>query len=118
MDNYGESIKITEDNWIPGIPAGTFSTLEPLPANSKVKFLLNEQAKAWDIDVVHIFFSEEMAMIIQQIPISCRGGEDFVSWPHDKFGMYSVRSAYQLARTESFFSKRCAKNQGGGLGFL
>jgi hypothetical protein len=27
-----------------------------------------------------------------------------VAWPHDKFGCYSVTSAYDLARTEAFVS--------------
>jgi hypothetical protein len=44
-----------------------------------------------------------LAKVILQVPISRHGGEDFVSWPHDKFGQYFVRSAYNLARTTSFF---------------
>ena len=37
----------------------------------------------------------------------------FASWPHDKFGMYAVRSAYNMSGTESFFSNR--GNLGKGL---
>uniref|UniRef100_A0A0E0B477 Uncharacterized protein n=1 Tax=Oryza glumipatula TaxID=40148 RepID=A0A0E0B477_9ORYZ len=32
------------------------------------------------------------------LPISRFGDEDFASWPHDKHGTYTVRSAYNLAR--------------------
>jgi hypothetical protein len=109
----GESIKIAQDNWIPGIPSGTFTTLEELPENTKFSFLLNDQATTWNMEKIHLFFLVEMVKTIQQIPISCRGGEDFVSWPHEKLGMYSVESAYHLARTHFFFSKRRTKNQGG-----
>ena len=53
-----------------------------------------------------------MVELIMRIPISRRGFEDFASWPHGKFGVYTVRSAYNLARTEKFFSKRCAQGHG------
>jgi hypothetical protein len=45
----GSRIKIMGDNWIPGLPSGTFSTLESLPANAPVSFLMNLQGNAWDI---------------------------------------------------------------------
>nr|XP_051217778.1 uncharacterized protein LOC127335209 [Lolium perenne] len=41
------------------------------------------------------------------------GREDFAFWPHTKFGIYSVKSAYNLARSVSFF-EACSVN-GGGL---
>jgi hypothetical protein len=75
----GSKIKIIGDNWIPGLPSGTFSTLESLPANAPVSLLMNSQGNAWDMDTIRFFFTEEMARVIQQIPISRHGGEDFVS---------------------------------------
>jgi hypothetical protein len=53
---------------------------------------------------VRAFFHEELANIILNIPISRRGGTDFVSWPYDKFGTYT--SAYNLARTVFFFDRQ------------
>jgi hypothetical protein len=35
-----------------------------------------------------------------------------VSRPHDKNGVYSVQSAYNLIRTSSFFAKRCKNSKG------
>ncbi|KAM0908407.1 hypothetical protein ACQ4PT_015501 [Festuca glaucescens] len=64
------------------------------------------------MDKVYSFFMEEMAAVIMQIPVSRHGGDDFIAWPADKSGIYSVRSAYYLARTGSFFAKRCAKARG------
>ena len=108
----GESIRILHDSWIPGLAPGTFKTLEALPENAKVQLLLNEEGSAWDMDTVRHFFAEEMAQTIQQVQISKRGSEDFVSWPHARFGVYTVRPAYNLARRGSFFSSRGAASSG------
>jgi hypothetical protein len=65
------------------------------------------------MDIVQQFFSEKMAAVIQTIPVSKHGGEDFASWPYARFGVYTVRSAYNLARTEKFFTFCGHRNQGG-----
>ena len=108
----GATISILHDNWIPGVQPGTFTPLEPLPDNAKVESLMTENVYAWDIETVRSFFAEDLAQVIQSIPISKHGGEDFAAWPHDRFGIYTVKSAYFLARTSKFFSSRSAKNQG------
>jgi hypothetical protein len=64
------------------------------------------------MEKVSYFFTAEMASVIQQIPVSRHDGEDFISWPHARFGNYTVRSAYNLARTESFFASRSTKVRG------
>jgi hypothetical protein len=56
--------------------------------------------------------SQNSVLVAIQVPISRLGGDDFVSWPHDKHGVYSVRSAYNLVRTSSFFAKRCKNSRG------
>jgi hypothetical protein len=90
-----------KDNWIPGFRAGTFIPLSPIPDTAKVRYLLNEAGSGWEVH-------DELAEVILQIPISRHGhGEaDFVSWPHDKYRQYSVRSAYNLARSEKFFCRQ------------
>jgi hypothetical protein len=66
----------------------------------------------------HVLFREDLAYVIQQILVGRHSGEDFASWPHARFGIYLVRSkdlvrsAYNLARTKSFFSSRSAKTWG------
>jgi ribonuclease HI len=109
----GEKIDILRDSWIPGHPPGTFSTSQPLPADATVRLLLSDSGTEWDMDMVNLFFSAGLAKVIQQIQICRHGGEDFASWPFDRFGIYTVRSAYQLARTGSFFKARAAANHGG-----
>jgi hypothetical protein len=80
----GERISITKDNWIPGTPAGMFKPLSPIPDSAKVRFLMNEDGTEWVEDTVRAFFHEDLANTILQLPISKHGGEDFVSWTHDK----------------------------------
>jgi hypothetical protein len=71
----------------------------------RVNFLLQEDNKNWGAVLVESLFHNDLAKAILAIPISRNGGEDFISWPHDKFGQYTVRSAYNLSRTESFFAR-------------
>jgi hypothetical protein len=56
--------------------------------------------KLWDADLIHTIFSEDIAVKILQVPISKHGGEDFASWPLSHFGHYTVRSVFQLARSD------------------
>jgi hypothetical protein len=44
--------------------------------------------------------------------VSKRVGADFISWPYTKFGDYTVRSAYHLARSEKFFVDPSKKGVG------
>jgi hypothetical protein len=105
-------VSIIKDNWIPGYPAGTFTPLSPIPSTAKVRFLMNDSGTEWEVDTVRAFFHTEIAETILNVPISKHGGEDFVSWMHDKHGQYTVRSAYNLARTASFFSDTGAAGRG------
>jgi hypothetical protein len=110
----GDKVSIMRDNWIPGFQQGTIKPLSPIPAAVKVRYLMNEEGNGWEKDTVRAFFHDELAEVILQILISRRGGEDFISWPHDRFGQYTVRSAYNLARTASFFSRHNSAGRGSG----
>jgi hypothetical protein len=52
------------------------------------------------------FIEEDAVNLVLEIPISQRGGEDYVSWPYTRFSDYSVSLAYNLARKEKFFLDR------------
>lgn len=99
----GKKIKLLTDNWVPGFKPGSFKLLSPIPDGTTVDFLIDESVCSWDADV---------ANSVLQIPISRRGGEDFVSWPFTRFCDYTVASAYNLARREKFFLDR--SKRGGG----
>jgi hypothetical protein len=96
----GNKIKVLADYWILGIRPGSFQTLTLLPEGATVNFLFAEGHCAWDADIVCSVFEEDIVNRVLEIPIGRQGGDDFLSWPHTKWGHYIVASAYNLARTE------------------
>jgi hypothetical protein len=46
------------------------------------------------------------AMHTGEVPISKHGGEDFASWPLSRYGHYTIRPAYQLARSDRVATDR------------
>jgi ribonuclease HI len=107
----GRTVKITSDNWIPDRPAYMLRPVKEIPGVATVHCLIDAQSRSWIPETVNAFFDEGTADQIMQVQIS-KDGADFIRWPHTKNGMYSVRSAYNLARTDSFFVSR--SKQGGG----
>jgi hypothetical protein len=67
---------------------------------------------AWNKDFIRSVFEEDVAAQIMKIPISRHGGPDFASWPHNKYGVYTVRSAYNLARVGDFNYSRSLPSKG------
>jgi hypothetical protein len=108
----GKRIKVLTDRWIPNVNPCTLRTLTPIPIGATVDCLLSDDHGSWDAEVVRAVFEEDVANRVLDIPISRRGGDDFISGPFTKYGVYSVRSAYHLAREEKFFINR--SKQGGG----
>ena len=74
--------------------------------------LIHEETGTWIPETINAFFDPETAEKIFQVQISRHGGEDFACWPHTKFGQYTVRSAYNLARSSSFHSSRSKRGRG------
>jgi ribonuclease HI len=97
----GQSTNILTDSWIPDLTPDRVSSLVPLPANAKVNILLNQEIGGWDADTIRSIFEEDIALKILRVPISRFGGEDFASWPYSRYGTYTVRSAYNMAREQS-----------------
>jgi hypothetical protein len=75
-----------------------FKPLMPIPSVATVSCLIDEETRSWIPETVHAFFDPQIAEQILSILISRHGG-DFVRWAHRKNGLYTVRSAYNLART-------------------
>jgi ribonuclease HI len=109
----GDKISVLRDNWIPGFKPGSFKPVEGITAGAKVRSLMDDAGTEWDMNKLSSLFPQPMVEAIQQIPISKQGGEDFASWPYAKLGMYTVRSAYNLARTEAFYCSRATGGRGG-----
>jgi hypothetical protein len=67
---------------------------------------------SWDVSRVRSVFEEEVADKILQIPISRHGCDDYASWPLSRCGVYTVRSAYHLARSEQTAARRSSTGRG------
>jgi hypothetical protein len=76
-----------------------------LPGNATVDFLLDPDIGSWDPELVHSLFEEETATKILRDPFSRHGGDDFASWLYARFGVYTVRSAYNMAREQQLMTK-------------
>jgi hypothetical protein len=107
----GQKVNIMTYPWIPERPPHLLQTLSPIPDNAKVCCLMDGHDH-WNEENVRAFFSEETAQPILQTQISRHAGDDFVYWPHTRFGLYTVRSAYNLARSLDFFSTQSMAGRG------
>ncbi|XP_024196014.1 uncharacterized protein LOC112199199 [Rosa chinensis] len=93
----GTSVKMWEDDWIPNVPA---HSLEKPPDTifDMVSNLINAPECAWDIPAVHACFPPDVASHMLSIPLSTRVGVDKAAWKLEKWGSFSVKSAYTIAR--------------------
>jgi hypothetical protein len=61
-----------------------------------VSELLDPQGNDWDYDNSGASFNDADAEAIAKIKIPSRHSDDFIAWPLEKTGLFSVRSAYSL----------------------
>ncbi|KAK1602970.1 hypothetical protein QYE76_018463, partial [Lolium multiflorum] len=108
----GKKTKILTDKWIPEVPPYTLRPRIPLMPDQTVDTMMVDGTSSWDSELIRTIFDDEVAAKILQVPISRHGGDDFASWPWTRFGTYSVRSAYHLARSERVASDRSKHGQG------
>jgi hypothetical protein len=108
----GKAIKILSDHWISDRPPYMLRPLKPIPDLATVSCLIDEETDECISETVNAFFDPETVSKIMQVPISHLGDEDFVCWPHSNQGVYTVRSAYNLARSENLFLSRSCRGRG------
>uniref|UniRef100_A0A0A8XVJ3 Reverse transcriptase zinc-binding domain-containing protein n=1 Tax=Arundo donax TaxID=35708 RepID=A0A0A8XVJ3_ARUDO len=108
----GENIRLAQDKWVPDSPCHPIIPKVQLPEDTRVSFLIDEAAGSWNEEVVYASFNEADAKRILSIPLSQNPLHDFVSWLHTRTGIYTVKSAYVMARTESAHLYTSASGRG------
>ena len=93
----GRQIRIWRDPWIPRELSLRVTTRQGRCRLRWVSELLDIDGRGWDFDKLIQIFNPPDAEEIAKIKIPCRLPEDFIAWHLEKRGMFSVRSAYNLA---------------------
>lgn len=63
---------------------------------TKVSELINNEDHEWDEELIRSIFWTADAERIIKIPLAIGMMDGFISWHHNKNGLFSVRSSYYL----------------------
>ena len=94
----GHSIMIWKDKWVPS--PSTFKVVSPvssLPEDSRVAALIDEENGVWKNELVRQVFLPHEVELICSIALSANLPADKQVWAPTHNGIFTVRSAYQLA---------------------
>jgi hypothetical protein len=108
----GEEIRITKDKWIPDAPRHPIFPTVDIPDDLKVCSLIDESSRKWNKELVRICFSPADAECILNIALSHNRVLDYISWPLTKIGIYTVKSAYIMAKSEKVHLKANTRGKG------
>ncbi|KAK9993463.1 hypothetical protein SO802_023166 [Lithocarpus litseifolius] len=95
----GASIHVLKDKWIPYFP--TNKVLVPIHGNLgelMVCDLINPELNIWRYEDIRSIFHKDKADAICQIPLSRRNVADSIFWQYNPRGVFTVKSAYHVAR--------------------
>ena len=99
----GKDIKVWGDRWVPSIPAG-----KPLPLGSqrvsrnlRVDALIDSGLGVWDLAFLEPFIARPELDAILEVCLGDPSLPDRLVWPHDKRGVFSVKSGYHWAVNRS-----------------
>ena len=93
----GSKVRIYCDAWLPGSRQDSItSPVVEGHADSLVCSLINHESMCWKEDDIDRIFVPEEAAIIKAIPLSLFNRDDTPYWPHNRDGVFLVRSGYQL----------------------
>jgi hypothetical protein len=111
----GVGINIWSDPWIPR----EFSRRPRTPRGhillSEVDELIDPHTGQWDVQLVREIFWEEDVELILALPVH-QGRDNRLAWHYDKHGVFSVKSAYKVARADFLRNKVDGGQQGGSSG--
>lgn len=91
----GSFIRVNSDKWIPNHP--TNRTLYLVDEERCVAKLIDPDLNWWNCDSIMSRFQREDLEAICRTPLSRRHVSDSIIWFHNKDGLYSVKSGYQVA---------------------
>lgn len=111
-EGNGRSIRCWRDPWIP-----RDHTRRPITkrGNCRLKWVSDfiTENDGWDTVKVQQNFWPVDAETILNIRISSRSEEDCVAWHPDKWGIFSVRSAYKLGFSLKYMDESCSSSPAG-----
>lgn len=87
----GNQVNISNDNWL---ASGEKAVLKEGATASLVGDLL-DSSKNWDTNLLRQNLSPKSAIDALKTPISWSSSSDQLFWPHDKDGIYTVKSGYR-----------------------
>ncbi|PPD97721.1 hypothetical protein GOBAR_DD05231 [Gossypium barbadense] len=105
--NNGEKINIWEEKWVYGLDGYRLNfpgTVEPLMPKLVVD-IMNKREGRSNISLIEQWISEQEKQAIMRLPICKTQEEDKLVWPHNIGGNYSVKSDYNMLRTEKGFGR-------------
>ena len=97
------SIQVWHDNWIPWPFSYKSITIQGMRRIRFVSDFLNENG-SWNLALLQQYFLPADVVEILKIRASPRLGDDTLAWGPGKYGVFSVRSAYQFGFEEAYRS--------------
>lgn len=108
----GVGLNIWSEPWIPRDSGRKPFTLRGHHIITEVAELINPVTRQWDELLVRDIFWEEDAEVILALPVY-QGRSNMVAWHYDKHGVFSVKSAYKVAR-DTYIRNHTSQGQQGG----
>jgi hypothetical protein len=91
-----KKVRIWRDNWIPRGDMRVTANLTKSRVRRVDKFI-NQEERSWNENLVRRIFMPCDVDEILKIRLPRFEQEDFISWTPNKHGLFTVRSAYNLA---------------------
>uniref|UniRef100_A0A2C9VS60 RNase H type-1 domain-containing protein n=1 Tax=Manihot esculenta TaxID=3983 RepID=A0A2C9VS60_MANES len=97
----GQDINVWNSPWLPNVADGKVTTQRSEETmHLRVCDLIDEQVRAWNVPKISVTFNERDKRLILSIPLSLRCVRDEWMWTHERGGTYSMKSGYQLLRSD------------------
>ena len=107
------SINALKDWWLPNFPTNKIlSSVQENWGDLMVSDLINSELNIWKYEDIMTIFHKEEAEAICQIPLSWRNVSNTVFWLHNSRGLFTVKSAYHVARRLLIDENRVGTSKG------